>query len=131
MTKQTKGKKLTVTDLLKDKEKYGVKNDVNEEVYFDRLDANVVMKKPDTALLTEAYSMASDGEIDVDVYLIYNSIVEPNLKDSELIKAFNCAEPMDIVHKLFEFGEVKQLSRIVSELVGYANGVKVVDKVKN
>lgn len=128
MTKQVT--RLTVTDLIKNKEKLEVKNGVEEEIYIERLGANVVVKKPEYSFLTEVNELARDegSKIDVDVYILYNTIVEPNLKDSELIKAFDCVEPMDIIPKLFEYGEIRNLARMVSQLAGTSNVVK---KVKN
>lgn len=127
-------KRLTVTDLLKEKEKYEVKQDVTEEVYVERLDANVVIRKPEKSLVSEVFSMAKDEEQSeyADIYMVYSTVIEPNLKDAELQKAFGCKEPMAIVEKLFEPGEISQLSQVALELAGYKNGtVKLVKDLKN
>lgn len=126
-------KRLTVTDLLKEKEKYQVKQDVTEEVYVERLDANVVIRKPEKSLCTEVFEMSrGQSESDADIYMVYSTIVEPNLKDAELQKAFDCKEPTDIVEKLFEPGEIAQLSAVAFDLAGYEKGaVKLVKDLKN
>ena len=58
----------------------------------------VVAKKPTTLLMTEALGLDGDN----DEYIVYNCIVEP----------------MDIVGKLFEFGEIKAISTVLIESVG-------------
>lgn len=127
-------KRLTVLDLLKEKEKYQIKQDVTEEVYVERLDADVVIRKPEKSLCTEVLSMSRDEDTtdDADVYMVYNTLVEPNLKDSELQKAYGCVEPTEIVEKIFEPGEIAQLSQVALELAGYEKGtVRLVKDLKN
>lgn len=127
-------KRLTVVDLLKEKEKYQVKQDVTEEVYVERLDADVVIRKPEKSLVSEVFGMVKDEKQsdDADIYMVYNTVIEPNLKDAELQKAFDCKEPMAIVEKLFEPGEISQLSQVALELAGYKKGtVSLVKDLKN
>lgn len=125
-------KKLTTTDLLKRKEQYKVKDDVKEDVYIERLDATITIKKPDRALCMDALQLTKDEQgSNADVFLVYNVVVEPNLKDKELQKEFGCVEPSDIVEKIFDAGEIMQLSQIALELSGYNSGVKRVKDLKN
>lgn len=88
----------------------------------------VVAKKPTTLLMTEALGLDGDN----DEYIVYNCIVEPNLKDKDLQKAYDCAEPMDIVGKLFEFGEIKAISTVLIESVGVGKklGHAIFDEAK-
>lgn len=74
----------------------------------------VVAKKPTTFLLTEAMGLEENN----DAYLVYNCVIEPNLKDKSLQEAYDCHEPMDIVNKLFDIGEVRAISSILVESVG-------------
>ena len=74
----------------------------------------VVAKKPTTLLMTEALGLDGDN----DEYIVYNCLVEPNLKDKDLQQAYDCSEPMDIVGKLFEFGEIKAISDVLIKSVG-------------
>nr|WP_285842874.1 hypothetical protein [Metabacillus litoralis] len=66
-----------------------------------------------------------------DPFMVYNIVVEPNLKDPNLQKEFGCVEPDDIVEKLFESGEISNIAQIGMELAGYKSGVKKVNDLKN
>jgi hypothetical protein len=126
-------KKLTLTDLMKDKEKYQVKSDVTEEVYIPRLDANVTIRKPERSLCIETIQMSQDDNLvdQADPYLVYNIMVEPNLKDKELQKTYGCVEPTDIVGKIFETGEIPNIAQVGLEIAGYDKGIKRVKDLKN
>lgn len=117
-------KRLSVTDLMKEKEKYQVKTDVSEVVLVERLNAEVVIRKPEKSLCVDTMRMARDesNDTDADVYMVYNTIVEPDLKDPALQKEFSCVLPTDIVSKIFEAGEIGQLSEVAFELAGYKKG---------
>lgn len=133
MEKQVK-EKLTLLQLIKEKEKYEIKAGVKEELYIERLDATIVYVKPDRALALESIEISQDKNAEsgaADVFLIYNSIVEPNLKDTELHEAFGCVEPTDIVAKIFEAGEIPQIAHEIMQSAGFGSHVKKVDQVKN
>ncbi|WP_196426647.1 phage tail assembly chaperone [Lysinibacillus cavernae] len=117
-------KRLTLTDLMKEKEKYQVKDDVTETVLVERLGVEVVLRKPEKSLCVDTMKMARDenNDTDADEYMVYNTMVEPNLKDPELKKAYGCTLPTDIVSKIFEPGEISLLSEIGFELAGYKKG---------
>lgn len=125
-------KKLTITDLLKEKEKYQVKTGVQEELFIPRIDANVTLQKPERSLCIESFEMGSgEGQTDGDVFLVYNTIVEPDLRNSELQKAFGCVEPTDIVEKIFEAGEIVGIAKKALDLAGYGDSVSSVKDLKN
>ncbi|MED3549958.1 phage tail assembly chaperone [Cytobacillus praedii] len=126
-------KKLTVTDMLKNKEKYQVKDDVTEELSIQRLDASITIRKPERSLCLDALQMAYDDNQQgkADPFMVYNIVVEPNLKDSQLQKEFGCIEPTDIVEKIFEPGEISAIAQIGMQLAGYKNGVERVKDIKN
>lgn len=117
-------KRLSVADLMKEKEKYQVKDDVTESVIVERLNAEVVIRKPEKSLCVDTMKMARDenNDTDADEYMVYNTVVEPNLKDKDLQKEFGCKLPTDIVAKIFEPGEIAQLSEVAFELAGYKKG---------
>jgi len=117
-------KRLSVTDLMKEKEKYQVKNDVTEAVLVERLGVEVVLRKPEKSLCVDTMKMGRDenNDTDADEYMVYNTMVEPDLKDKELQKEFGCTLPTDIVSKIFEPGEIAQLSDVAFELAGYKKG---------
>ena len=58
---------------------------------------------------------------------------EPDLKDKELQKAFECVEPMEIVEKVFSAGEITNIALKCIELAGYGqNSIKeIVENTKN
>ena len=45
--------------------------------------------------------------------------------------AYGCVEPMEIVEKIFEPGEIPQIAVECLKLAGYIDGVKAVDDIKN
>ena len=58
--------------------------------------------------------------------MCYECIVEPNLKDAEVQKQFECANPMDIVDVIFAPGEIPQIAIECMKLAGYMGGVEAV-----
>jgi hypothetical protein len=84
----------------------------------------ITVKKPSQSFVVESRGLESGG----DQYLIYNMTVEPNLRDSALQKAYECAEPTDIVNKLFDAGEVSRVARAIMLCAGYSND-DIVSKV--
>ncbi|MFJ8529969.1 hypothetical protein [Bacillus sp. NPDC094106] len=125
--------KLTVTDLMKNKEQYQVKENVTEEVFIDRLGASITIRKPEKSLCIEAMQMAQDPNLisKSDAFVAYSVIVEPNLKDKELQKEFGCVEPTDIIDKIFEPGEITGIAKLALELAGYTKALKKVKDLKN
>lgn len=133
MDKQVK-EKLTLLQLIKEKEKYEVKQGVKEELYIERLDATIVFEKPDRALAIESLELSQDKDSEsgaADIHLIYNSVVEPNLKDPELQKAFECVEPTDVIIKIFEAGEIPAIAQEIMKSAGFGSHIKKVEQVKN
>lgn len=126
-------KKLTLTDLIKDKEKYELKDDATDELYISRLKASITIRKPERSLCLESIQMAHDENLNekADPFMIYNTVVEPDLKDSKLHAEFGCVEPMDIVEKIFEPGEILNISQAAFKLAGYQKGVERVADLKN
>lgn len=129
----TEIKKLTLTDLLKEKEKYEVKDNTTEELYIRRLDASITITKPERSLCIEAFQMANDENQGgkADPFIVYNVVTEPNLKDKELQTEFGCVEPMDIVEKIFEAGEIASIAQAGMELAGYRKSIDKVKDLKN
>ena len=63
---------------------------------------------------------------------MYTIIKEPNLKDKELQKAYECTEPTDILEQIFTRGEIADISTFALEEAGFKRGtVKVVEMLKN
>lgn len=124
MTKKEK-KKLTLTDLIKEKEKFQVKTGVKKDLYLDQLDATITILQPERSVVMDAIESQSDE------YMVYDIVVEPNLKDAELQKAYGCVEPIDIVSKIFNPGTIKGIAQEGLKLAGYESNVKAVEDLKN
>lgn len=123
---------ITIEDILKRKDFYKNKKVETKELYIRSIDSNIVIKKPDKELMYDVSDMSDKGnDKDADNYLVYESIVEPNLKDPKLQEAFkdSIENPMDI---LFEIFDPMEVSGIASQIVIFAglNGVKEIEDVK-
>ena len=86
---------------------------------------------PDAALVAEALNLNTGFEI--NKYLVYNSIIEPNLKDGELQKAYGVLDPTDIVSAVFLPGEIAKIGDKLFNLAGYDKKItaKLHESVKN
>lgn len=124
-------KKLTLTDLMKNKEKYQVIDEATEEVVIERLNATITLKQPERSLCLDTIDLANSEKGKADPFMVYSCCIEPNLKDKELQQAYGCKEPVEIVEKIFKPGEIVQLSEMCLNLAGYGVGVKRVKDLKN
>lgn len=120
--------KLTIADLINNKEKLSHRKKITKDVYIDQLDAVVTLESPDRALILETLEMEGATS---DDFLIYNCIIEPNLKDAELQKIYACVEPMDIIEKLFDLGTIKGLAEQALSMAGFDSKVTAVEELKN
>lgn len=120
---------LTLKDILNRKEFFKNKNKETKELYIKRLNANIVISKPDAALCSDCFDMGENHE--ANRYFIYEIIQEPNLKDEELHKEFGVEEPLDIVDELFDTGEIASIATEGMKLAGFYGGVEVVEDLKN
>jgi len=128
------GKRLTVAELLAKKEQLKQRKKRTQTIYVESLDAEIVIQEPSHAIALESLEMAHDpGNNDrADIHVVYHCVVEPNLKDAELQIEFGCAEPTDIVGKVFLPGEIAAISGHALQLAGYGTSVrKVDDDLKN
>lgn len=126
--------KLTVKDLLDRKEQLKGRKKRRATLYVESLDGEIEIEEPSHAITLESLEMAqSGGESDrADKHVVYHCVVQPNLRDPELQKAFGCAEPVDIVELIFRPGEIAAISGHALQLAGYGQGVrKIDDQVKN
>lgn len=126
---ESKMTKITLKDLISRAEQRKADKKELRQLYVKSLDGTITIMKPERALVLEALDMEDDAE--ADKYLVYNCVVEPNLKDKELHKAYNVIAPMDIVDEIFDPGEVAGISKEIVKLAGYVDGVKVVNDIKN
>ncbi|SET55465.1 Phage XkdN-like tail assembly chaperone protein, TAC [Natronincola peptidivorans] len=125
-------KKLTIKELLAQKEQLKNKKAKVVDLYIESLDAEIAVVTPSTSIILEAQAEGERDAVRADTYLIFNSVKEPNLKDVELQKAYGCVEPLDIVEKIFLPGEISSIASEIMKLAGYGSVVSRAGKeVKN
>ncbi|MGE7828964.1 phage tail assembly chaperone [Paenibacillus sp. NPDC093718] len=127
-------KNVTVTSLIKKKEK--LKNKTNKQVklFVPSLDGEITVKAPDKALILEALEIADkDNTVDPNEYLVLECCVEPNLKDPKLLAEFGYDTPLQLISSgdIFDQGEIISIADFLSELAGLNSKVTLVDNVKN
>ncbi len=128
--KMNKNKKLTLQELIARADQS--KRDKKElrQLYVESQDGVITIMKPDRQLVYDALDM--DDTAEADKYMVYETVVDPNLKDKELHKAYKIVAPTDIVDALFEPGEVANIAKEALKMAGYGEGsVKVVGDLKN
>lgn len=122
-------KNISITDLISKKGELESRQDKTVQLSVKSLDGMITIKRPDRQLCLEAIDMEDSEQ--ADVYLVYNCVVEPDLKNKELQEAFKVVEPDEIVTKIFEPGEITNISKECLVLAGYSNSVEVVSDLKN
>jgi len=70
-----------------------------------------------------SYSRAADliknQPEDLNVHIVLAGVVEPNLKDTELLAKYNAVTPAELIKKMLLPGEIEDLSREIEKLSGY------------
>ena len=120
--------KITLEELIRRKEQMleSKKKPKTETLYIKSLDGTITIESPTAAMAREAQDMENG-----DAYMVYSCVTEPCLKSKELRDAFGCVEPMEIVEKIFEPGEIPQIAVECLKLAGYIDGVtNVIDILK-
>ena len=107
---------ISIADLIAKKE--DIRRDKKEKYDIKTSIGTLTVKKPTASLVAETNELEDGNE----EYLIINSVVEPDLKEPQLLKAYGCIEPTDIVRKLFDAGEIMALSRTIMSTAGYNAG---------
>lgn len=120
--------KLTCEELIKRKDALieGKKTPKTKDLYIESLDAVITIKQPDRDTVSDTQAIDNGGLS--DRYLVYECCLTPNLKDSQLQSAYGCAEPDEIVDKIFELGELGKIAAQCTELAGAGNKV---EEIKN
>lgn len=121
--------KITIEELVRRKEQMlkSKKQKKTKDLYVKSIDGVIAIVEPDAALARDAQEMEESG----DTYIVYSCVTEPCLKSKELQEAFGCVEPMEIVEKIFDVGEIPQIAVECIKLAGYIDGVKPIDDLKN
>ena len=77
----------------------------------------ILVTVPDAALVSEALELSPVSE--ANKHLIYNCVVEPDLKNGELQKVYGVVDPPDIVTAIFLPGEVNKIANKLFDLAGF------------
>ena len=119
--------KLSIKDLIDRKDVISGRKRRKETIYVDDLDGNVEIIEPTKGVMADMNDH-SDG----DAMLIAECVVSPNLKSPELLKAYKCVTPIDLVHVMFRIGTIGKLSMRIVALAGFGNGsIRIVEDIKN
>lgn len=121
--------KVTLDSLIKNAVKMKKKELDRVELYIESLDGTIIIEEPSRDLCMDALDI--DDSHEADKYMAYNCVISPNLKDKDLLEAYGCDSPADIVDILFKAGEISKISTEALRLAGYNNSSKVVDEIKN
>lgn len=116
---------ISVKELIEQKEKIeGIKKtlyDIKTSIGI------IIVKQPEASFVADVLKLDNANEL-----LILDNVIEPNLKDNDLQKAYNCVEPTDIVNKLFKAGEVGYIATAIMNCAGYKSlETKVHEELKN
>ena len=94
-------------------------------------DSNIVVNKlSDSKILDLMDEMDEDSTMKENILVFKEMVFEsvPMLKDKELIGTFELSEPIDIVTKVFEIGEIIKISEELLDLYGLGD---LKDDLKN
>lgn len=123
-------KKLSVADLIAKKELIEKKQNVTKEVYLDSMEGSIVVKKPSLELIFELNEQDLTNT-ELSKKLIYESVIEPNLKDPLLHDAYECkADPYSIVLKLFDESEFAAISDAIGSMGNDMSSEGLIEEIK-
>lgn len=76
-----------------------------------------------------------NGEVDTskayeaNVKIALAGMVDPSMKDKDLMEKFGCSTPMQLIEKIFKGGEIGAIADTITELSGFSENT--VEEVKN
>ncbi len=56
---------------------------------------------------------------DLKMHIVLKGVVEPNLKDSQLLQHYNAPTPAELLPKILSAGEIAELNYVIQQLSGY------------
>lgn len=79
----------------------------------------------------KSYDIMKLHQEDTEAYIVLEGIVEPSLKNNELMTKYGAVTPIELIKKLFLHGEIIDISRDIEKLSGFRiNTIETVDEVK-
>lgn len=122
-----KTKKITVKSLIEKKEALLKKEPITAEFYVESLDGTVTLREPSAGIMSDIVDMDTDMG---NKYVLYECMIEPNLKDAEIQEAFGKPTlAADVLDYILKPGEIARLSGECANLAGY--GADSVERIKN
>ena len=108
-----------------------IKNKRKETYDIDTSIGTITVKQPSVKLIEDVLKI--EGGRQSDIELIYESVIEPNLKDKDLQQAFGCTAPSDIVPLLFKAGEIGSIASAIMRCAGYGKTIeaRIHEETKN
>ena len=68
---------------------------------------------------------------DAEVYIVLDGVIEPNLRNDELMKKYGVITPAELIKKLFLHGEIVDISREIERLSGFRiNTIETINEIK-
>ena len=120
-----KNTKVTLAQLIDRAEQRKENKVETKKFYVESLGGYVIARKPLRHEIEEMVESEAGDEL-----VVYECVVEPNLKNTELLKQVK--RPLDIVGLVFEPGEVSNLARKILSMAGYgSDSVEEVNEVEN
>ncbi len=120
---------VTIADLIARREEF--KNKRKELYEMETSVGTIIVKQPSLKMIDEILKMEDGRQGDID--LIYESVVEPSLKDKDLQQAYGCVVPSDIVLMIFKAGEIGPIASAIMKCAGFGKSIKykVHEEIKN
>lgn len=110
---------VTISELIKKRDDIKAKK---EALYdLETSVGTITCSVPDAALVAEAWDMQDTSE--GNKHLVFSCCVDPKLTDKELLAAYDCSEPFDIVTEIFQAGEVAKIAGALLRLAGFTGSV--------
>lgn len=110
---------ITIAELIKKRDDIKAKK---EALYdLETSVGTITCSVPDAALVAEAWDMQDTSE--GNKHLVFSCCVDPNLSAKELLEAYDCSEPFDIVTEIFQAGEVAKIAGHLLKLAGFNGNV--------
>ena len=81
-------------------------------------------------LLNKSGTVQADKAYDANVNLCVIGLVDPSMKDKDLMERFGCSTPGELLEKIFSPAEIAAMGDAIMELSGFG-GKDVVAEVKN
>lgn len=126
---------LTAKDLIKNKEIIKDRKNDKLEIRVDGYDEPFIFSIPGIDIYEDAQAYAKTrDDIAGDKYMVVECCVEPNLRDPELLEAYQVKEAADICDEIFRAGDASSIARVLMKFSGFKNADDVnasIKKAKN